>query len=91
MDTSATLRRSFRLAGLLPSTSPPPLGERTRQSRRTDTHFDSHTDITMTHTSEIPEIPTSPPPMWKVAPSSTYGTPELPNHAVAGESHDALS
>ena len=43
MDTGAAPRRSCHLAGLLPSTSPPPLGERSRQSRQTHTHIDSHT------------------------------------------------
>ena len=43
MDSSAVPRRSRRLAGLLPSTSPPPLGEGPRQSRQTMSHIDSHT------------------------------------------------
>ena len=40
MDSSAVPRRSRRLRGLPPSTSPPPLGER---PRRTMSHTDSHT------------------------------------------------
>ena len=43
MYSSAVPRCSRRLAGLLPSISPPPLGERPRQSRRTILHIDSHT------------------------------------------------
>jgi len=43
VDSSAVPRHSHRLAGLPPSTSPPPLGERPRQSRKTISHIDSHT------------------------------------------------
>ena len=43
MDLGTTLRCSRCLAGLPPSTSPPPLGERNRQSRWTTSHIDSHT------------------------------------------------
>ena len=42
MDSGAAPHRSRRLAGLPPSTSPPPLGERPRHSRRTTSHIDSH-------------------------------------------------
>ena len=42
MDSSAAPRCSLHLSGLPPSTSPPPLGERNRQSGRTTSHFDSH-------------------------------------------------
>ena len=35
--------RSRHLAGLSPSTYPPPLGERNRQSMQTTSHIDSHT------------------------------------------------
>ena len=52
------LRCSLCLAGLSPSTSPPPLGERNRQSGRTTSHFDSHTMVD--HEDEIPEM-SSPP------------------------------
>ena len=58
MDSGAVPRRSRRLAGLLPSTSPPPLGERPRYSRRTMSHTDSHT---MEDHSET--IPKRPPPV----------------------------
>ena len=43
MDSSAAPHCSCHLAGLPPSTSPPPLGERDRQSRWTASHIDSHT------------------------------------------------
>ena len=55
MDSGAAPRRSCHLAGLLPSTSPPPLGERPRQSRRTISHIDSHT--MGDHLEGIPEPP----------------------------------
>ena len=43
MDSGVAPHRSFHLARLLPSTSPPPLEERPRQSRQTISHIDSHT------------------------------------------------
>ena len=55
MDSSAAPRRSHRLVGLLSSTSPPPLGERNRQSRQTTLHIDSHT--MGDHIEGIPEPP----------------------------------
>ena len=55
MDSGATPRRSRHLAGILPSNSPPPLGERTRQSRWTISHIDSHT--MGDHMESIPEPP----------------------------------
>ena len=57
MDSGVALRRSLRLAGLPPSTSPP-LGERNRQSKRTTSRIDSHT--MGDHEDEIPEL-SSPP------------------------------
>ena len=66
MDLGTAPRCSFRLAGILPSTSPPPLGERTRQSRWTTSHFDSHT--MGDHEDEIPEI-------GEDDPTSTYDPP----------------
>ena len=57
MDSSAVPCRSRRLAGISPSTSPPPLGERPRLSRRTMSHTDSHT--MEDHSETIPE----PPPL----------------------------
>ena len=58
MDSSAVPCRSRRLAGLPPSTSPPPLGERPRQSRRTISHIDSHT-----MGDHLEDIPEPPPPI----------------------------
>ena len=59
MDSSATPHRSRRLAGLSPSTSPPPLGERPRsQSRWTISHIDSHT-----MGDHLEDIPEPPPPI----------------------------
>ena len=58
MDSSAVLHLSGCLAGLPPSTSPPPLGERNRQSGRTTCHIDSHT--MGDHEDKIPNI-FSPP------------------------------
>ena len=55
MDSSAVPRRSRHLAGLPPSTSPPPLRERPRQSRWTISHIDSHT--MGDHMESIPEPP----------------------------------
>ena len=43
MDSGAAPHHSRRLAVLLPSTSPPPLGTRNRQYRWTTSHIDSHT------------------------------------------------
>ena len=58
MDSSVVLCRSHRLAGLLPSTSPPPFGEGPSWSRWTMSHIDSHT---MEDHLEI--IPDPPPPI----------------------------
>ena len=55
MDLDAALRRSHCLTGLPPSTSPPPLGERNRQSRWTTSHIDSH--MMGDHEEGIPETP----------------------------------
>ena len=42
MDSGAAPSHSHHLVGLTPSTSPPPLGTRNRQSRWTSSHIDSH-------------------------------------------------
>ena len=42
MDSGAAIRHSCRLAGLSPSTTPLPLGERNRLSGWTTYHIDSH-------------------------------------------------
>ena len=58
MDLGVAPRRSHCLAGLPPSNSPLPLGERPRQSRRTMSHIDSHT------MGDFAEgIPEPPPPI----------------------------
>ena len=54
MDSVATPHHSPRLVGILSSMSLPPLGERIRYSRRTTSHFDSHT--MGDHEDEIPEM-----------------------------------
>ena len=83
---------SCRLVGILASKSPPPLGERTRQSRRTNSHFDSHTNLAMSHhDSDIPKRIYSPPLVWKVEPSRTYGNPVGLFHPMVVESHEDLS
>ena len=58
MDSSAVPCHSRRLAGLSPSTSPPPLGERPRQSMQTMSHTDSHT-----MEDHLENIPEPPPPV----------------------------
>ena len=58
MDLGVVPCCSCRLTGLSPSTSPPPLVERPRQSRRTISHIDSHT---MGDRLEV--IPKPPPPI----------------------------
>ena len=70
MDLGATSCRSHCLVGLLPSTSPPPLGERTRQFERTTFHFDSHT--IGDHEDEIPEMSSPPHEVGEEDPISTY-------------------
>ena len=55
MDSGTAPRLSCHLAGLSPSTSPPPLGERNRQSRRTTSHIDS--DTMGDHIESIPKPP----------------------------------
>ena len=70
MDSGVALRRSCHLAGLLPSTSPPPLREETRQSERTTSHFDSHT--MGDHEDEIPEMSSPPHEVGEEDPTSTH-------------------
>ena len=73
MDSGAAPLCSQRLARLLPSTSPPPLGERTRKSRRTTSHFDSHT--MGDHEDEIPEMSSPPHEVGEGDPTITYDPP----------------
>ena len=68
-----TPHHSRHLAGLPPSTYPPPLGERTRQSRRTTSHFGSHT--MGDHEDEIPEMSSLPHEGGEGDPTSAYDPP----------------
>ena len=79
MDSGEAPLSSHWLVGVLPSTSPPPLGERTRQSERTTSHFDSHT--MEDHEDEIPKM-SSPPHKVGDADSSPIYDPslEIPSH-----------
>ena len=86
MDLSAALHHSHRLVGLSPSTHPPPLGERTRQSKRTHSHFDSHT--MGDHEPKNPKILDLPPHVWEVEPSRTDGTPIGSSHHLVGPSQE---
>ena len=70
MDLGAEIHHSLCLAGLPPSTSPPLLGERTRQSGRTTSHFDSHT--MGDHEDDIPYMPSPPHEVGEEDPISTY-------------------
>ena len=73
MDSGVEPFRSHRLAGLTPYISPTPLGERTRESRRTTSHFDSHT--MGDHEDEILEISSLPHEVREEDPASTYDPP----------------
>ena len=75
MDQGATSHCSLHLAGLPPSTSPPPSWKGARQYRRIDTHCDSHIDLTMSHTFDISEDPPTPSFGMGKVPLSVYGTP----------------
>ena len=89
MDSGAETRRSHCLVGLPPSTYLPPLGERTRKSRRDHSHFDSHT--MGDHEHEILEIPNLPHHVWEDEPSSTYETLVGSGHHSARPSHEYFS
>ena len=89
MDSDEAPCCSHHVAGLPPSTSPPPLGERTRQSRQTHSHFDSHT--MGDHEPEILQIPDIPCNVWKDEPKSTYRTQVGYGHHSAGPSHEYFS
>ena len=70
---------SRHLAGLLPSTSPPPLGERNRQSKQTTSHIDSH--MMGDHEYEIPELPSPPHKVGEEDPIPIYDpSPNIPTH-----------
>ena len=79
------LHRSCRLAGLPPSTSPPPLGERNRQSGWTTSHVDSHT--MGDHEDEIPEMSSPPHEVGDADSTPVYDpSPEIPSHSGYGPS-----
>ena len=87
MDSGATPHHSCRLVGLLPSTSPSPLGERSRRSRRTTSHIDSHT--MGDHEDEIPEPPSSLHEVEEEEPTPTYDpSPDILTHSGYDPSHD---
>ena len=86
MDLGAAPHYSRHLVGIPPSTSSPPLGERTKQSSKTTSHFDSHT--MGDHEHEIPEIPDLPHHVWEDKPLSTYGTPSGSGHHSTGPSQE---
>ena len=80
MDLGVAIRRSCRLAELPPSTSPLPLGERNRLSRRTTFHIDSHT--MGDHEDEIPEMSSPPQEVGEEDPTPVYDpSPEIPSHS----------
>ena len=70
MDLGVTLHHSCPSAGLPPSTSPPPLGERNRQSRWTTSNIHSRT--MGDHEDEIPEFPSPPHEFGGEDPIPTY-------------------
>ena len=77
MDLGAVLHYSYRLGGLTPSTSPPPLGERNRQSGRTTSHFDSYT--MGDHEDEIPKMSSPPHEVGDVDSTPVYNpSQEIP-------------
>ena len=87
MDSGVAPRRSHHLAELLPSTSPPPLGERKRWSRWTTSHIDSHT--MGDHEDEIPELPSSLHEVEEEEPTPTYDpSPDIPTNSGYDPSHD---
>ena len=79
MDSSVALHHSRILVGLLPSTSPPPLGERNRHFERTTSHFDSHT--MGDHGDDILEMSSPPHEVGEEDPTLIYDPSlEIPSH-----------
>ena len=69
---------SHRLAGLPPSTSPPPLGERNRLSGCNTSHIDSH--MVGYHEDEVPEMSSPPQEVGEEDPTPVYDpSPEIPS------------
>ena len=64
---------SHHLVGLSPSIFPPPLGEETRQSGQTTSHFDSHT--MGDHEDEIPKMSSPPHEVGEGDSTSAYDPP----------------
>ena len=80
MDLGKSLHYSVHLVGLSPSTSPLPLGERNRQSRRTTSHIDSH--MMGDHKDEILEMYSPPHEVGDVDSTPVYDpSPEIPSHS----------
>ena len=80
MYLSTTLHCSHHLARLPPLTSPPPLGERKRQSGQTTYHIDSHT--MGDHEDEIPEMSSPPQEVGEEDPTPVYDpSPDIPSHS----------
>ena len=80
MDSGVALRRSRCLAGLSPSTYPPPLGERNKQSRWTTSHIDSHT--MGDHEDEIIELSSAPQEVGEEDSIPLYDpSPDIPTHS----------
>ena len=80
MDSSSALHHSHHLAGLPPSTSPLPLGERNRLFGCTTYHIDSHT--MGDHEDEIPEISSPPQEVGEEDPTPVYDpSPDIPSHS----------
>ena len=87
MDSGVAPCHSCHLAGLPPSTYPPPLGERNRRSRQTTSHIDSH--MMGDHGDDTPELPS---PLRDVEDEEFNPTfdpsPDLPAHSEFGPSHE---
>ena len=87
MDLGVAPCCSRRLAGLSPSTTPPPLGERSRWSKRTTSHIDSHT--MGDHEDEIPKLSSPPQEVGEDDPTPVYDpSPDIPTHSRFTPSHD---
>ena len=79
MDSGVALHHSRCLAGIPPSMSPPPLGERNRQSGRTTSYFDSHT--MGDRENDIPKMSSPPYKVGDVDSTPVYDpSPKIPSH-----------